>query len=316
MFAAYPRPPDPAVTLHAGAVWIDLFQPSEDEVRLVTHETGLHVPTLAELSEIENSSRLQRRHEALYLSVPTAVPGQHPTPVGFVLSRDRLITVRFTQLPAFEHYAEACLLNPETSGNSVEVFLGLVEGTVDRLADLLEREAANLEAASERIFHAPENVRHRPARIDRELRALLSQIGAAGDHASKVRDTLLGIGRVAQFVAVSGSEWISAAQRPRFETVRADIASLSDYYVNLSDKVQFLLDATLGFINIEQNNIIKVLTVVSIVGIPPTFVASLYGMNFKDIPELNWTFGYWYALGLMAVTAVLPLVWFRARGWL
>jgi len=98
--------------------------------------------------------------------------------------------------------------------------------------------------------------------------------------------------------------------------LRADLASLSDYDARLSDKVQFLLDATLGFINIEQNNIIKVLTIVSIVGIPPTFIASLYGMNFKDIPELTWSFGYWYALTLMAVTAVAPIVWFRIKGWL
>ncbi len=316
MFTAYPPPQTADAKLHPGAVWIDLFNPSEEDVRLVSRETGLHVPTLAELSEIENSSRLQHRPEALYLSVPTAVPGQRASPVGFVLSRDRLLTVRFAHLAMFESYAQACLANPEAAGSSVEVFLGLIEGTVDRLADALEHEAAALETASRRIFHTSQDGQHRPARVDREMRGLLRQIGASGDHASKVRETLLGVGRMSQFVAVSAADWVSAAQRPRFETVRADITSLSDYYVNLSDKVQFLLDATLGFINIEQNNIIKVLTVVSIVGIPPTFVASLYGMNFKDIPELNWSFGYWYALGLMLVTAVLPLVWFRVRGWL
>ncbi len=171
-------------------------------------------------------------------------------------------------------------------------------------------------SASRRIFHPDRDTAHRPARMDRALRALLRDVGSVGEIGSKMRDTLLGVGRAAQFVMGSVADWIAPPQRARFETLRADIASLSDYQVHLADKVQFLLDATLGFINIEQNNIIKVLTVVSIVGIPPTFIASLYGMNFKDIPELGWSFGYWYALALMAVTAVLPLLWFRVRGWL
>ncbi len=301
---------------HPEAVWIDLLDPSDEEARLVADTTGLAVPTRAELSEIESSSRLRRRGEALYLSIPVSLPGETVTPVGFVLARERLLTVRFARLPSFETFAAAAHAPGGAPASGMEAFLGLMEDMVDRLADALEHQGDSLEQASRRIFHPAHRDQRRPARMDRMLRGLLGDIGAAGETGSRMRDTLLGVGRAAQFVMGSVGDWITPAQRTRFESLRADIASLSDYQVRLSDKVQFLLDATLGFINIEQNGIIKLLTVVSIVGIPPTFIASLYGMNFKDIPELGWSFGYWYALALMAVTAVLPLVWFRVKGWL
>jgi magnesium transporter len=315
MLASTPNPsPDGAP--HADAVWIDLMDPSPEEARLVADLTGLHVPTRAELSEIESSSRLRRRGDVLYLSMPVSLPGQPVTPLGFVLSRERLLTVRFEHLPSVEAYAASCRGADGPPGDAMEAFLSLLEHMVDRLADVLEHEGETLERAAREIFHPDRRTARRATRIDQALRALLQQVGEAGEVGSRIRDSLLGVGRVTQYVMGSVAERITPVQHPRFETLRADIASLNDYQTYLAEKVQFLLDATLGFINIEQNNIIKVLTVVSIVGIPPTFVASLYGMNFHDIPELNWSFGYWYALALMVVTAVLPLVWFRAKGWL
>ena len=110
--------------------------------------------------------------------------------------------------------------------------------------------------------------------------------------------------------------WIPADLKPRFKTLRQDIASLSDYDVQLANKVQFLLDATLGFINIEQSNGIKVLTVVSVVGVPPTLLASIYGMNFKWIPELQWEYGYFYGLAVIVLSGVLPFWWFKRKGWI
>jgi magnesium transporter len=315
MLAAYPKQTGTKEALHPRAVWIDLLNPTDDEERLVTETTGLKLPTRGELSEIESSSRLQRHGAVFTLSIPTTATTQQPSPVGFVLSRDHLVTIRFTALPAFEACASA-IEKEQPEAGSLEIFLSLLETTVDRLADVLEREASVLEGASRRIFRNQHDAVHRPARADRELRALLREIGSAGDLISRVRETLMGVGRIGQFVAAGATDWMSGAQRPRFDTLQADIRSLVDFHQNLSDKVQFLLDATLGFINIEQNNIIKVLTIVSIVGIPPTFVASLYGMNFKDIPELTWSFGYWYALALMLVSAIAPLVWFRLSGWL
>lgn len=315
MLSVSPNAP-PASAPRADAVWIDLLDPSDDEARLVAELTGLHVPTRAELSEIESSSRMRRQGDTLYLSLPLAMLGDFVKPLGFVLSRDRLITVRFTTLPSFDAVAAGYAAEGNRPDSSLDVFLALLEGMVDALADVLERQGESLDRASRHIFHPRAAARRRPVRMDQALRAMLREVGAAGDLSTKIRDTLLGVARVAQFVVGSAGGWIGADQRVRFETLRADITSLTDFQTHLSDKVQFLLDATLGFINIEQNNTIKVLTIVSIVGIPPTFIASLYGMNFHDIPELSWSFGYWYALGVMALSAVLPLVWFRLRGWL
>lgn len=315
MLSVTPNAP-PAGTPRADAVWIDLLDPADDEARLVAELTGLHVPTRAELSEIESSSRMRRQGDTLYLSLPLAMLSDLVRPLGFVLSRDRLITVRFTALPSFDAVTASYATEGNRPNSSLDVFLALLEAMVDALADVLERQGESLDRASRHIFHPRAATRRRPIRMDQALRAMLREVGAAGDLSTKIRDTLLGVARVAQYVVGTVGDWIAAAQRARFDTLRADLTSLTDFQTHLSDKVQFLLDATLGFINIEQNNTIKVLTIVSIVGIPPTFIASLYGMNFHDIPELSWSFGYWYALAGMALSAVLPLVWFRLRGWL
>lgn len=304
----------------AAPVWIDLVRPEPEEVARVEALIGRHVPVRAELVEIESSSRLAERNGALYLTYPAAKrddDGQtRVTPVGFVLTKDRLLSVRFDEMVGFDSYAARCHSGERRPSCGVEVFVGLLETLIDRLADVLEREGDGLDNASHRIFrHGGKGVPP-PRRADAELRAVLRNVGHAGDLISKIRDTLLGLGRILPFVQVMAKDWIPAEMRPRFKTMRADIQSLTDYDAHLANKVQFLLDATLGYISIEQNNIIRVLTVVSVVGVPPTFVASMYGMNFAGMPELHWHFGYAYALTLILLSAVLPLVWFRVRGWL
>jgi magnesium transporter len=152
--------------------------------------------------------------------------------------------------------------------------------------------------------------------VSEKLRGTLRKLGQIGDHISQIRDTLLGFGRIAAFVCETGNTVVTADERPRLLAVRADIGSLNDYQQHLSGKVQFLLDATLGFISIEQNDVVKALTIVSVVGVPPVLVAGVYGMNFVHMPELHWLFGYPFALLLMMLTGLLPLVWFKWRGWM
>jgi len=117
------------------------------------------------------------------------------------------------------------------------------------------------------------------------------------------------------FVSTLAADWLPAEVKPRLQTLRQDVTSLNDYDAHLVNKVQLLLDATLGLINIDQNNMIKVLAIVSVVGVPPTLVASMYGMNFKYMPEFDWAWGYPYGLAVIALSAVLPLLWFKWRGW-
>jgi magnesium transporter len=309
-------------TLAPDIVWLDLHNGTAAEISFVERATGLKVPTLEELSEIETSSRLYSENGALFLSAPVIHNSQSheptTTPVGFILTATRLVTIRFAELPPFatfmERAAKGGLAHPSSSG----AFVGIIEAIVDRAADILERIGSELDAVSREVFRPAEKrpKRRRPAREDANLRETLRGVGRAGDLVSKIRDSLLGIGRIVPYVTALTAEWMPAEMKPRLKSVRADIASLSDYDAYITSKIQFLLDATLGLINIEQNNIIKVLTVVSIVGVPPTFVASFYGMNFKHMPELDWDWGYPYGIALIVVSAVLPLVWFRLRGWL
>ena len=302
-------------------VWIDLLQPEPWEIGFVERITGLKIPSLEELSEIESSSRLRARDGALYLSAPLIyrpAPDQPiSTPVGFVLTRDRLITVRFAELTSFASFADRPRPADGAQITSAGVFIELLEAVVDRLADALERSASELDSLSHRLFRkGPSGPLSRRRSVgEADLRVILRRVGHNGDLASKIRDSLLGIARIMPFVSTLAADWLPAEVKPRLQTLRQDVTSLNDYDAHLVNKVQLLLDATLGLINIDQNNMIKVLAIVSVVGVPPTLVASMYGMNFKYMPELNWAWGYPYGLALIALSAVLPLLWFKWRGW-
>ena len=304
----------------ADAIWIDLQDGTEAERALVERATDLRVPARTELDEIESSSRLNEEQGVLTLSTPMVarVSGEsfHVTPLGFVLTKQRLLTVRFTESKAFDtftaRFADSASRPPVCSTGA---FLGVLEAMVDRMADVLEHVGGDLDSISGKVFRSDLQASDTRPNMDRMLRDILRGIGRDGDLISSIRDGLLGLGRIIPFVEEMAASWTPPELRPRFKTLRRDVASLNDYVAQLTNKVQFLLDATLGFISIEQNNGIKVLTVVSVVGVPPTLVASIYGMNFKNIPELNWTFGYGYGLAVIVLSAVLPYLWFKKRGW-
>ena len=302
--------------------WIDVCNGSDEVIAFVERVTGQHIPTIDELKEIENSSRLRSSQTAFYLStslVSKASTGMpETTPVGFILTKNILITVRFAQLTAFATFADDYADDETAYTGGVGVFVGLIDAIIDRAADVLEEVGSELDRVSLGVFSGDENTlssRLPPGREAQNLRNILRQIGRNGDLSSKIRDSLLGLGRIVSYVAGRGTEWFSAELRAHLETQKQDINSLSDYDIHLTNKVQLLLDATMGLINIEQNNIIKVLTVVSVVGVPPTLVASMYGMNFHNMPEYSWAFGYPYVLILIALSAILPLLWFKVRGW-
>ena len=153
-----------------------------------------------------------------------------------------------------------------------------------------------------------------PRRRDLALRRILRGISNRGKVLGKIRASLLGLERIVPFVSAA-CDGLGLPEDGRFETIRRDIESLDEFETRLAENVQFLLDAALGLINIEQNNVFRVLTVVSVVGVPPTLIASMYGMNFKHMPELDWAYGYPYALGLILFSAIVPIVVFRIKGW-
>jgi magnesium transporter len=300
----------------SSAVWVDLVQPTSDEIERVARETGLAIPTEADINEIESSSRLGTRDGTLYLSLPLVVkPETDPTavPVGFIWSPDRLITLRFAASRVFDRFIEQ---RQTGMPDAAHAMVALLEAIVDRQADALERVQAELETLSHRIFSDKMIAASGRKREDAMLRSTLVTLGRIGDLVSHVRESQVTAGRIVPYVKVATEKWLPGELRPRLDTLQRDIASLNDYDTHLNDKLQFLLDATLGFINIAQNNVMKVLTVVSVVGIPPVLVAGIYGMNFKFMPEYDWSWGYAYGLAMIVITGLIPLAVFKTRNWI
>jgi magnesium transporter len=307
-----------ALELPSEVIWIDLLDPTEEEKAFVESRTHIQVPTIEALSEIEASSRLQVNRGVIYLSTPILARSDTPeaflSPVGFILSPTVLVTVRFAKLSTFDQVAEQIHHDPSLATH-VGVFTALLEAIVDRGADVLEGLRGELDQISRKVFRGNPAHRSHTVRSTDALRKTLSAVGAIGERVSQARDVLLGVGRIASFARDIGEEWIMPEFRVRLRAVLKDVTSLNEYEAHLSGKVQFLLDAVLGYITIEQNDLFKVLTIASVVGIPPTLIAGLYGMNFKFMPELDWAWGYPFGLALILVSAIIPLIWFKWRGW-
>jgi len=297
------------------AVWIDLVDPTQDEISRVTQATGLHIPTHDEVSEIEASSRLILRGGVLYLSMPliTMADGPRVVSAGFVLSPERLLTVRFAPSVVFDAFIAR---TDRPAGTGAHVLIGILGAIVDRQADEMERLHAELDTISHRVFSLAGKGRAGRKVEDRLLRDTLAQLGRIGDLISHIRESLLGCVRLLPLIETNTAAWLPADLHPRLTTLRDDTVSIGDFDNHLTDKLQFLLDATLGFINIAQNDVMKVMTIASVVGIPPVLVAGVYGMNFKNIPEYDWSWGYQFGWAMILLTTLIPLAIFRWRKWI
>ena len=302
--------------LPEAAVWIDLISPTVQEDKLVETLLGIAVPTREEMQEIEVSSRLYIENGARYMTAALMCQSDTPTPkitpVTFILSSHRLATVRYDEPRPFaivEHKL-ARAAPPKISGEVV--LMDLLDAVVDRSADILERVGAEVDQISHSIFEPDEDAEP-PAYKD-----VLKALGRKGDLTSKVRESLVSIGRLLLFISneAEGMKW-PKDHRLQLQSMRRDTASLSDHATYLASKITFLLDAMLGVVNIEQNAIIKIFSIAAVIFMPPTLVASIYGMNFHSgMIELDWSFGYPFALLLMVVAAVVPILFFKWKKWL
>lgn len=297
--------------------WYDLLSPSREEEEELERLLGVNVPTREEMEEIEVSSRLYYEDNAAFMTatLPAGVDANVPqiAPVTFVLAADRLITVRFHEPQAFRTFPLRTdkLALPEPS--AAAVLAALLDVIIDRLADILERVGRDIDLISQDIFQHPADARAR----GRDFQKILGQIGRQGDLSSNVRDSLVTLERMFGFLAqYAVQRTVSRDVRGRIRTLTHDARSLIDYASYLSQKITFLLDATLGMVNIEQNATIKIFSVAAVVFLPPTLIASIYGMNFEHMPELEWLFGYPFAVGVMLASAILPYLYFKRRGWL
>lgn len=297
------------------AVWVDLLEPSLEEERIVERELGIEVPSREEMREIETSNRLYEEDGVLYMTATIAakLDTERPesTPVTFILAKGRLITNRYLDITPFRQFLQHAERHPNTCSSGVVILAGLIEAIVERIADILERAGSNLDAVSTSIF-----VVGNGAASKRDLRGLLERIGFNGELNSKARESLVSLGRLLVFLQQSNYVGLNDEQRSRFRSIASDLTALSDHTTFLGSKASFLLEATLGLINLEQNNIIKIFSVAAVMFMPPTLIASIYGMNFRHMPELEWLGGYPFALTLMFGSILGIYVYFKRRGWL
>ena len=275
------------------------------------------MPTREEMQEIEVTSRLYVEGGARYMTATLMCQSDtdtpKTTPVTFILSGHRLITVRYDEPRPFmivgNKLGRAC----PSGANGETVLMDLLDAVIDRAADILERIGSEVDQVSHDIFE-PEAP---GADRTRSYQDILKTIGRKGDLTSKVRESLVSINRLLLYLA-NEADSMRWAKEPRLQlqAMQRDVLQLSDHSTYLNSKIQFLLDAMLGVVTIEQNNIIKIFSVGAVALMPPTLIASIYGMNFKHMPELEWYYGYPLALALMALAGALPYYFFKWKKWL
>jgi magnesium transporter len=292
----------------ADALWLDLVAPSREEELMVEAALGLELPTREEMAEIEPSSRLYQANGATYMTATLLArrddDSRANSPVTFVLAKGVLITIRYDAIRAFDLFSERARALGVASGSSC--LFNLLDAVVERLADILERSDAEVQRVSESIFARPKGT---------QFEALLTDLARAQSLTSLTRGSLVSLGRVFSFAALAPEIAADPECVAHLHALQRDGQSLTEHAGAQSGQIAFLLDAALGLINIEQNGIIKFFSVAAVILMPPTLVASVYGMNFHNMPELSFRYGYPMALSLMALSAILPIVWFKRRGW-
>jgi len=301
--------------LPPAAVWLDLLEPTPEEEHRVEQALGIGVPTREEMREIETSNRLYEEAGSLYLTTTVLARADSSRPestqVTFILSGARLVTNRYVDLLPFRRFVAFAATHPGACSSAALLLTGLLEAIVNRLADVLEQVGADVDAVSLSVFprDAGRRVRH-------DFQAELQEIGQNGDLISKTRESLVSLARLIAFLQQSGDSHLTPEARASLKAVQRDVAALCDHATFLVGKAQFLLDATLGLVTIDQNNILKIFSVVTVLMLPPSVIGAFYGMNFTYIPWLHEPWGVWAALAMMVVSALIPFVYFKRRGWL
>lgn len=302
----------------AKAVWIDLLHPTKDEEALAERIIGTNVPTREEMLEIEPSSRLYEKDGVTFMtmSVIFGVKDSKPAtdPISFMLTDTHLVTVRYIDPTPFIAFAEHAYADSELTQDPLIVLVRLLDAIVDRLADELEEAGRELETISTQIFDR--GLRRQQRNTERRYEALMIRIGKVQRLLSRLRESSVTTSRMLGFLGSLDLMGERDSERRHVRSLIADARALDDHSDFLAENLNFLLDASLGMIALEQNLVMKVFSIVAVVLMPPTLIAGIYGMNFDHMPELKWLLGYPFALGLILVSAVLPFWLARRRGWL
>jgi magnesium transporter len=313
----------PAISaeLFEKAIWIDAHEPTPEEEAFLEENLHLAIPTREEMRDLEESSRLYEENDALYMTaiIVTGVSERRPvkSEISFVVTRKQLITIRYADPLAFKTFAQKCSRQPEAHNTSELVFVSLVEQIVQRIAEVLEKTTTDLDTLAASIFENDITAiqTKKEQNITEGLQELVRRLGRNSALIGKLRESLLSFSRLLAFCREKGDAWLPDGAKVKLETLDRDVQSLAAYEENLASQIGYLQDATFNLINIEQNRVIKVFTIAAVLFLPPTLVATVYGMNFQFMPELKWTLGYPFSLLLMVGSALAPYYWFKRNGW-
>lgn len=314
-----PGPTDQS--LAESACWIDLLHPTPQEEAQVEALIGVEVPSRDELHDIEPSSRLYIENGAAYLTASVVWKADSDfaeiADIGFVLAGHRLITIRYAEPKAFAMFAANAhreLAHRELlRAGGHDVMTRLIEAMIDRSAEVLEHRSRRMDLLSTEVFSR--GATNNPEAVTRDLEATLGVIAGHQRTVAKVRESLMSLARVASFLQTLPEIMGDKTLKQRCRSMAGDIQSLSEHADFISENIIFLLDASLGLISVQQNQVMKVLSVAAMVFLPPTFIGTVYGMNFQDMPELSQPWAYPIALAVMAVSALGPYLWFKRKGW-
>jgi len=291
-------------------IWIDVVSPDEEELAWIKEAYNVALPELEDLGDLEASARyFEGEDENIHIRTDFLLDEEEVSRnvrVAFVLTRDVLFSIHDEDLPVFRLVRLRARMRPGSVRNAKDVLMDLYATDAEYSADSIEEIYERLEEASKRVL--AENV------TDAAAADVLETIAREEDLNGRIRRNVMDTRRAVSFLM--RSQLLSTEQQDEARQILRDIDSIENHTAFLFDKINFLMDATVGFININQNKIIKLFSVVSVALMPPTLIASIYGMNFKVMPELDWAAGYPWAIALMAVSAAVPLVYFRRKGWL
>ncbi|ACM35649.1 magnesium transporter [Allorhizobium ampelinum] len=310
-------PSDAPAVLDKDVLWLDLLNPDRTEEALAERLLGLPLPTRDDLKDIEPSSRLYMDDHGVYMTASLLCKAESDLPhladVAFILGGGRLVTVRYAEPRAFGLFTAALSRNQAHCTSNAVMLARLLETVVDRTAEILEIAGMRVDALSGDVFVDRSRTKRRAARF---LEDRLFDIASHHRLVSKTRDSLASLSRLSSFLLSVEPVKSNAQARDLCQVVAHDIQSLSEHAGFIASNISFMLDASLGLINVEQNSIIKIFSIASVVFLPPTLVASIYGMNFQVMPELTWLLGYPFALIVMVLSAIIPFLFFRSKGWL
>lgn len=290
-------------------IWVDLLAPTKAQRVLIGQHYGVELPDPEELTDLEASARFYVEQREIHIHSDFLLDREgksRSVPVAFILRGDILFSVRREELPVFRLQRLRARSQPGFVTDAKDVLLDLYGAEAEYSADALENIYTELEAVSKKVLS--QNV------SDEDAERILADIAEEEDLNGRIRRNMLDTQRAVSFLI--RRKLLSTTQLEDAQQILRDIESLNSHTAFLFDKINFLMDATVGFININQNKVIKIFSVASVAMLPPTLIASIYGMNFQHMPELEWMLGYPFALSLMAFSILLPYLYFRRKGWL